>query len=359
MRRKFSAVALLCAFLLSLGLAPLASASAPVHPPPAGILATGSGQSTSFFFGANDLITPIAPVNETSGQTANALGVSAPRFLISNVGRWSVTLKEEGMTIEGLAGLSIWASSDAGASNVRFIVHVQINGNDVGTVNTERKATLGADPEEFRADAGSSQLAAQTFPKGAQVSFMLQYSASSSPAPIGPSADSIFHYYSDLYRSRLDIITNPFNLTVDRPSIKVGDDEVNVTTIVKDAFAVPSDDKTYSLSFNGPTNSQAHHVQVVNTIVDPVNGTQLVWNWNFLAQGLVTGGTYTITISAQYIGSDVNYTNISTADLAFPKGAAAGKGLPGLEAPMVISAVALLAVAAWARTAILAHRRSR
>jgi hypothetical protein len=349
--------------LLSL-VAVLAVTSAALCPPPA--LASppsvptppreGTGGSiTSFYFGKSFSITPVAPFNESRGQMADAFGVSVPRALVSNVGTWQVTLTEGGMIVDSLDGLSIWASSDQGAQNVRFTINVEINGNSAGTLNTETKPTLSSSPEEFRIDAGNSRMTALAFPQGSQLSFNLQYRASSSPLPIGPSADSTFLYYGDLYRSRVDFVTNPFNLTL--ADMKVDGPRINVTEIVKDAFSVDPEQKVYFISFSGPTSSLDRWVHKVDTRVDPLNGTTLVWNWDYGGQGAVTSGSYSVTLSAAYVGSDSNYTNVTSADIKFNSIAEKSKGfLPG---PDAVGAVAAIGIATLAAGTVRSRRPSK
>ncbi len=313
---------------------------------PSIIMESTGNYVTSFYFGRSAQITPVPPFNETRGQEVDALGVSFPRFLVSNVGTWSVTLSEQGMLIDSLEGLSIWASSTQGAQNVRFIIQVEINGNGAGTLRTETKPTLGPSPEEFRIDAGGSQMSRLDFPKGTQLSFNLQYSASSSPLPAGPSGSSTFHYYGDLYRSRVDFVTNPFNLTLS--DLKVQSDHINVTEIVKEAFGVDPSLRVLSLTFNGPTNSVDHHVRIVNTVIDPINGTTFIWNWFFERQGGVSSGQYTIALSGGYVGAESNYSNVSTMELKFPKAKETGGGfLPGLG-PLEVAAGLMVGAAAAA-----------
>ena len=337
-------------------LAILAVTAAAAMPPPALAAPSGApapprdgtgGQVTSFYFGKSFLITPVPPFNESHGQSADAFGVSVPRALVSNVGTWQVTLTEEGMAVESLDGLSIWASSDQGAQNVRFTINVNINGNSAGQLNTETKPSLSSSPEEFRIDAGNSRMTLLDFPQGSQLSFQLQYRASSSPLPIGPSGDSTFHFYGDLYRSRVDFVTNPFNLTLADMKVESGD--INVTEIVKEAFSVDPALKLYFVTFTGPTSSLDKWVKQVDTRVDPINGTTLIWNWEYAEQGGVASGAYVVTLSAAYLGGDSNYTNVTSADIKVPAFQAKGKGfLPGPGAVGAIAAVAIAAVAAGA-----------
>jgi hypothetical protein len=316
-----------------------------------------AGSITSFYFGKSFSITPVAPFNESRGQSADAFGVSVPRALVSNVGTWQVTLTEGGMVIDSLDGLSIWASSDQGAQNVRFTINVQINGNSAGALNTETKATLSSTPEEFRIDAGNSRMTAVVFPQGSQLSFNLQYRASSSPLPVGPSADSTFLYYGDLHRSRVDFVTNPFNLTL--ADMKVDGPRINVTEIVKDAFSVDPEQKIYFISFAGPTSSLDKWIHKVDTRVDPINGTTLVWNWDYGGQGAVASGAYSVTLSAAYVGSDSNYTNVTSADIKFNAYSEKPKGfLPGPDAVAAVAAIAVAAIAVGAaRPGRLSKRR--
>jgi hypothetical protein len=167
---------------------------------------------------------------------------------------------------------------------------------------------------------------------------------------VGPSSDSTFHFYHNLYRSRVDFVTNPFNLTLD--SVKIDRDRINATTVMKDAFGVDMAQKIYSLTFNGPTNSQPNYLKLVNTISDPVNGTHLVWEWMFSQQGGVSDGSYAITVAAQYAGSETNYSNVSQLDIRFPSVRSGGKGfLPGPDAVSAAAALAVAGVVAacWAR----------
>lgn len=341
--------ALLAAALVALTLLPSPSGAASAPPSPgeeAGaspniIMESTGNHITSFYFGKSDQITPVPPFNETA-QQVDALGVSLPRFLVSNVGTWKVTLTEEGMVVESLDGLSIWASSTQGAQNVRFTINVQINGNGAGTLRTETKPTLGPSPEEFRIDAGGSQMNRLDFPKGTQLTFNLQYSASSSPLPAGPSGSSTFHYYGDLYRSRVDFVTNPFNLTL--ADVKVQSDRINVTEIVKEAFGVDEGLRVLSLTFTGPTSSEEHHVHIVSTVIDPINGTTYIWNWFFGRQGGVSSGQYTIAISGSYVGAESNYTNVTTLELKLPKAKETGGGfLPGFSSSAAFSGLLVAA----------------
>jgi len=224
-------------------------------------------------------------------------------------------------------------------------IRIEVNGNGAGTLRTETKPTLGPSPEEFRIDAGGSQMSRLDFPKGSQLSFQLQYSASSAPLPAGPSGSSTFHYYGDLYRSRVDFVTNPFNLTL--TDLKVQSDHINVTEIVKEAFGVDPALRVLSLTFNGPTNSVDHHVKIVNTLIDPINGTTIVWNWDFAQQGGVSSGLYTVAISGGYAGAESNYSNVTTVELKFPKGQdTGGRFLPGLSALGVAAGLLVAAGAA-------------
>jgi hypothetical protein len=342
-------------------LAIVAVTSAAVIPPPA-FAATPSapappregttGQVTSFYFGKSFIITPVPPFNESHGQSADAFGVSVPRALVSNVGTWQVTLTEGGMTVESLDGLSIWASSDQGAQNVRFTINVNINGNSAGALNTETKPTLSSSPEEFRIDAGNSRMTLLDFPQGSQLSFQLQYRASSSPLPVGPSADSSFLYYGDLYRSRIDFVTNPFNVTL--AELKPDGGRINVTEIVKEAFSVDPAQKVYFISFAGPTASLDRWIKLVDTRVDPINGTTLVWNWDYQAQGGVASGAYSVTLSAAYLGAESNYTNVTSLDIKFQQYSDKPKGfLPG---PGALAAVAAIGIAAAAAGTVPAGR---
>jgi hypothetical protein len=110
------------------------------------------------------------------------------------------------------------------------------------------------------------------------------------------------------------------------------------------------------LLFSGPTSSQAHHIKVANTITDPINGTTLYWNWDYRAQGIASSGAYTITLSGQYVGSEINYSNISTYDLKFPPGPEAAA--PGFESAWAIGAVVIVALVAavWRRLDVPAAR---
>lgn len=338
-------LAILTVSALAAGAAMPQSGAAPDTPQPTPPRDTSAGQITSFYFGKNFQITPVPPINESGGASADAPGVSFPRFLLTNVGTWTVTLTEEKMVVEALDGLSIWASSDQGAQNVRFSILVEINGNSAGTVNTETKSSLSSSPEEFHIDAGSSRITAGEFPKGSQLSFTLQYRSSSAPLPAGPSKGSTFHYYGALYRSRLDIVTNPFNLTLSKLTME--NSRLNVTEIVKDAFSVDAAQKQYFVTFSGPTSSLERYVRQVDTVFDPINGTTLIWNWDFATQGSVTSGAYAVTLSAQYVGAEANYTNVTSTDIKFPQVKGGGGGfLPGPGAAGVLVAVAAVAVAA-------------
>jgi hypothetical protein len=287
------------------------------------------------------------------GQTVNAPGVTFPRALLSNVGSWTVTLAEEGMSIEAVDSLSLWASSDQGATNVHWRIQIGINGNLVGTLYTETKAALSSTPEEFLIDPGQTVFSPQVFEKGSQLGFFVQYLAGSNYGPVGPSSDSTFHFYHNLYRSRVDFVTNPFNLTLE--SVKLDRDRINATTIMKDAFGVDMAQKVYSLTFNGPTNSQPQFLKLVSTVVDPVNGTHLVWEWLFASQGGVSDGSYSVTVAAQYAGSEANYSNVSQLDIRFPSVRSGGKGfLPGPDAMSAAAALAVVAVAtlSWRRVGV-------
>jgi len=356
-KARVSGVAAAAAAMLLLSLLLQGVAAALPSPPPApNPPREGTGaQLTSFYFGKNFQITPVPPFNQTTGQMADANGVTFPRALLTNVGTWTVTLREEGMTVDSLDGLSIWASSDQNAQNVRFTINVEVNGNPAGQLNTETKGVLST-PTEFRIDPGSSNLGAVDFPKGSQISFNLQYRATSSPLPVGPSASSVFLYYSDVYRSRVDFVTNPFNLTL--AEIKVESRTLNVTEIVKDAFGVDAAEKRFFVSFSGPTSSQDHHVRQVDTRVDPINGTTLIWNWDFASQGSVSSGAYAVTLSAQYLGAEANYSNVTSAELDFPPVAEGGGGfLPGIGLIGLIAVGGGVAVAAVAVPRVIAMRR--
>ncbi len=356
---------LLAVALVALASLPAASSSSAAPPRRGGtegahpdtIQESTGNQITSFYFGESGQITPVPPVNESHGQELDALGVSFPRFLVSNVGSWQVTLSEEGMIVESLDGLSIWASSTQGAQNVRFTIQVQINGNGAGTLRTETKATLGSNPEEFRIDAGGSQMNRLDFPKGSQLTFNLQYSASSSPLPAGPSGSSTFHYYGTLYRSRVDFVTDPFNLTLSE--VQIEPDRVNVTEIFKEAFGVDPEKVVLSLTFTGPTSSDDRHVKLVNKLIDPINGTTLIWNWFFARQGGVSSGQYTIALSGAYVGAESNYTNVTTVEMKIPKVKEASGGfLPGLGALEVGAGLAVAAaVATVGRAGLFAGRK--
>lgn len=337
-----AALAALCAFTFVFGAAAVAAMPPPTERAPATIRESTGGQVTSFFFGKSNQITPISPFNETHAQTADAPGVSFPRTLITNVGTWAVTLSEEGMSVDSLEGISVWASSDQSAQNVRFTINVDLNGNNIGQLNTETKS-LSASPTEMHMDAGNSRMNQLIFPKGSQLAFNLQYRSTSSPLPVGPSKGSTFYYYGDLYRSRVDFVTNPFNLTL--ADLKMDRGTINLTEIVKDSFGVPSDDVFYTVTFNGPTNSQDPFIKHVDTRADPVNGTTLVWNWDFARQGTTTSGDYFVSLSARYEGNEVNYTNVSSASITFPKERNASGGfLPGFDAVEGVAAVAAAAI---------------
>lgn len=354
--RATVALALAVAALTLTALAPPAAADT-TAPTPAPPREGTNSQITSFYFGKSYLITPVPPYNETRSQTVDALGVSLPRLLISNVGTWQVTLSEEGMVIDSLEGLSIWASSDQGAKDARFIVNVLVNGNSAGQLNTETKAVLSSSPEEFRINPGNSRLTQTTFPKGSQLSFQLQYAAGST-GPIGPSAGSTFHYYGNVHRSRIDFVTNPFNLTL--ADLKIEGHHLNITEIVRDAFSVDPGQKIYSVSFSGPSSSQERFVRHIDTRVDPLNGTTLVWDWNFGGQGGVTAGAYSITLSARYIGSDYNYTNVSSADIDFPLVTHVGDGGFGGGGTLLIAGAAVAAGAgAFVGFRVVRARRAR
>jgi hypothetical protein len=300
---------------------------------------------TSFFLGKGDRITPVPPWNETGGQTKIASGVSVPRALVANVGTWSVTLVEEGLDIASLETLSLWASSDFGATNVRFSIIVGLNGNQIATLSTDTKATLSTTPTEFTLSASSSNFPPRFISKGSQLSFQIQYS-SSSPRGVGPSVDSTVYYYHDIYRSRIDFMTNPFNLTITEARLDI--ENVNVTAIVKDAFGVPTEEREIAVLFSGPSASQGEFVTLVSTVYDRVNGTTMTWNWDFKSQGPVSSGLYTVTLSARYAGSELNYTTSNTTNLKFPK-VEEGGVLPGLEAAGAVAALGVVALAAAAR----------
>ena len=300
---------------------------------------------TSFYFGKSDRITPVPPYNESAGQEVIASGVSVPRALIANVGTWSVNLVDEQLELESLEGMSIWASSDFGATNVRFIVNVGVNGNTVASLSTDTKATLSAAPAEFTLDPGSGNFPPRILGKSTVLTFQLQYSASSSRG-VGPSADSTFHYYGNVFRSRLDFVTNPFNLTlVDR---RVDPGHVNVTAIVKEAFGVGWDQKEVGVAFTGPSTSQPEFVEWVSTVEDTVNGSTVTWNWEYAAQGSVGSGIYTISLYAKYVGAELNYTTTNSTDMKFPKAADPGGVLPGPGVAGALAALGGVAVAAAA-----------
>lgn len=327
----------------------------PTAPPPAVHVdrVMDGAKLTAFYFGKSDRITPVPPVNVTGSQSKIAAGVSVPRALLSIVGTWSVNLVDESMDIESLEGMSIWASSDAGATNVRFIVLVQLNGNQIASLSTETKASLSGAPTEFTLDPGTGTFPPRTFAKGSVLSFQLEYQ-SSSPRGVGPSADSTFLYYGNIYKSRIDFVTNPFNLTIVESHLDPG--SVNISTVVKDAFGVAPEDRQLSLSFAGPSSSSPENVKIVFEADNPNGGTNVTWSWNYAAQGSVSKGIYTVTFSAKYVGMDGNYSVQNTSSLPIPKVETGGGFLPGPGAGAALAALTVAAVAAAWRSGPLGRR---
>lgn len=297
-----------------------------------------------YLYGDGADLKPEVPIGNSTTEV-DCPGHPTPRFAGYYIGTWTSSPLTMPVVIDTLFSCSLWAYSSQSASNVRFNVEIQVNGNQRFQFQTE-STSLSQTPTEIKGDGNrDSQMelkAGDTF--GVRLAYF------SDPARIiGQGASSTLIVGSDEHDSHLTITTSPMSLFTNSPVINL--DIVAFSATFIDAFSA--------------TRLHAHifidGVVEVVTISEPIfslsdNGSVVSWDWNFKTDK-GRDGEYTVSVSLCY-GDENDFKATGVYFLEFHKHTEEGGIIQSLGILFPIIIIAIVAVVIVIAVRFIRNRRA-
>ena len=287
---------------------------------------------------------PEVPLGNSSTEV-DCPGYPLARMAGYYIGTWTSSPLTMPVVIGKQFLCSLWAYSSQGATNVRFNIQVQVNGNERFTFQTE-STSLSQTPTELRGDTNRDN----NLELSAGDTFGVRLAYFSDPARgVGPGASSTLIVGSDEYDPHITITTSLMSLFTNVPVINV--DTVTFSATFIDAFSA--------------TRLHAHimvdGVVDVITISEPIfsmgeNGSLVSWDWNFKTDR-GRDGEYTIMVSLCY-GDENDFKASGTYYIEFHEHEEAGGIIESLGILFPIIIIAIIAVVLVIVVRIVRNRRA-
>lgn len=288
-----------------------AEASGPVRTVTPYYLKVLSGQAP-----VSGTLSPAALSQNDSLAEVSSNGPRFPRFLINNVGTFTMYVDKMPLVIWGVNYACVWAKSNEDVQGAQFRINLQKNGATQRQMSTAR-STLSSAPMEL------SVTDAATFPEpliimpGESLGVFVQYTANSK-YPVGAAPGCIVLMNSEFHATRIELITTPFEMNVSAPSLVDG--HLHAQGKVIDTSDVDPREKLIINLLIMPSggNPVGSNTITVESFAPGEEELLINWSWDYKKSKAIEG-LYEFKIDVSYGVYGINYTNSSFYEVTFPK----------------------------------------
>ena len=270
-------------------------------------------------------ITGAAPITGTMSPAAlsqndslaeiSSNGPMFPRFLINNVGTFTMYVSKMPLYIWGVSYASVWAKSNEDVQGAQFRIHLQKNGANQRTMNTAR-STLSSVPMELTVTDPPTFPEPLVFNPDESFGVWIQYTANSR-YPVGPAPGCVVLMNSEFHATRIELICTPMDMNVSAPSIVDGHLHTQ-GKVIDTSDLDPKEKLIIGLSIipSGRNPVDASTITVESFAPDD---EKVLINWSWDYKGNAIDGLYEFKIDVSYGVYGINYTNSSFYEVTFPK----------------------------------------
>jgi hypothetical protein len=295
-------------------------------------------------------LSPAALMTNDTLAEVSSNGPRFPRFLINNVGTFTMYVSKMPLVIWGVNYASVWAKSNEDVQGAQFRVNLQKNGATQRQMSTTRSTLSNAPVELAITDAPAFPEPLVIMP-GESLGVFIQYTANSK-YPVGAAPGCIVLMNSEFHATRIELITTPFDMNVSAPSIVEG--HLHAQGKVIDTSDVDPREKLIINLEIIPSGGRA--VGASTIMVESFNQSDeqvlIMWSWDYKQSNAVEG-LYEFKIDVSYGVYGINYTNSSFYEVLFPKETQEGSTLPVstnmLLGLVIIAVLAIVGVALFMR----------
>jgi hypothetical protein len=260
-----------------------------------------------------------AALNESDALAETTVnGPVAPRILINNVGSFRMYVSRMPLAIYGVHQVALWAKSNEDVQGAQFRVHLQKNGANQRTYNTQPSTLTSAPMELTVSNTPQSFTEPLIINPGESVGIFIQYTARSR-YPVGPAPGAIMLSNTLIHATRIELVVSPIEMNVTAPVFIGG--KMSVTGRIVDTSDVdPTEKLLYNLQIIGSGGRFVRASQITQDSFAPDDEKVLVnWTWDYKKADEVMDGLYEFKLDVSYGVFGVNYTNSSFYEVTFPE----------------------------------------
>jgi hypothetical protein len=260
-----------------------------------------------------------AAMNDTDMMAeTNINGPVAPRIVINNVGSYSMRVSRMPLAIFGVHQIAVWAKSNEDVQGAQFRVHLQRNGANQRTFNTQPSTLTTAPIELVVSNTPASFTEPLIIMPGDSIGISIQYTARSR-YPVGPAPGCIMLSNTLNFATRVELLVAPMEMNVTSPAFSEG--HLHVTGRVVDTSDVDPTEKLYfNMEIIGSGGKIVKPSQIVQESFAPDEEKILInWSWDYKKSDLAVDGLYEFKLDVSYGVFGINYTNSSFYEVTFPE----------------------------------------
>ncbi len=243
-------------------------------------------------------------------------GPRFPRFLINNVGTFTMYVGKMPLLIWGVNYACVWAKSNEDVQGAQFRMNLQKNGATQRSMNTNT-AQLGSAPMEFTVADTPTFPEPLTINPGDSLGIFIQYTARSR-YPVGAAPGCIVLANNEFHATRVELVCSPMWMNVSAPVFAEGHLHTQ-SKIIDSSDLDPAEQLHFSLSIIPSGGTPVGAYTIARESFAPTDEHVVVnWSWDYKKSQPVDG-LYEFRIDVSYGVYGINYTNSSFYEVNFPK----------------------------------------
>jgi hypothetical protein len=298
-------------------------------------------------------LSPAALSQNDSLAEITTSGPMFPRFLINNVGSFTMYVDRMPLLIWGVSYACVWAKSNEDVQGAQFRMQLRKNGASQRTMNTNT-AQLGSAPMEFTVSDPPTFPEPLVINPGESLGVFIQYTARSR-YPVGPAPGCIVLANNEFHATRVELVCSPMWMNVSAPSFAEGHLHTQ-SRIVDTSDLDPAEKLHYSFSIIPSGGNPVGANLIERESFAPTEDDVVInWSWDY-KKSKPTDGLYEFRIDVSYGVYGINYTNSSFYEVKFPKEEGEGSAL-AVSTNLLIGVV-VIAVLAIVGVVLFMRRRS-
>jgi hypothetical protein len=262
-------------------------------------------------------LSPAALSQNDSLAEITTNGPMFPRFLINNVGSFTMYVDRMPLLIWGVNYACVWAKSNEDVQGAQFRMQLRKNGASQRTMNTNT-AQLGSAPMEFTVSDPPTFPEPLVINPGDSLGVFIQYTARSR-YPFGPAPGCIVLANNEFHATRVELVCSPMWMNVSAPAFSEGHLHTQ-SRIIDTSDLDPAEQLMYSFSIIPSGGNPVGANLITRESFAPTEDEVVInWSWDY-KKSHPTDGLFEFKIDVSYGVFGINYTNSSFYEVKFPKG---------------------------------------